>query len=65
VTDAGPSGVPADLVARRARCALLDEMGRAGQLREEAQAFADGLRDGRRQLDRAAWHSARSCGRPA
>jgi signal transduction histidine kinase len=56
VTDAGLSGVPADLVARRARSALLEELGRTEQLRTEAQALAEGLRDGRWQLDRAAWH---------
>jgi signal transduction histidine kinase len=48
--------VPADLVAIRARCALLEELGRTEQLRKEAQALAAGLRDGRWQLDRAAWH---------
>ncbi len=56
VTDASLSGVPAGLVARRARCALLEELGRTEQLREEAQALSAGLRDGRWQLDRAAWH---------
>ena len=33
VTDVGLSGVPADLVASRARCALLEELGRTEQLR--------------------------------
>lgn len=56
VSDASLSGVPADLVARRARCALLEELGRPEQLRKEAQALAEGLRDGRWRLDRAAWH---------
>ncbi len=56
VTDISLSGVPADLVARRARCALLEELGRSEQLRKEAQALASGLRGGRWQLDRAAWH---------
>jgi hypothetical protein len=56
VTDASLSGVPAELVARRARCALLQELGGSEQLRKEAQALAEGLRDGRWQLDRAAWH---------
>jgi len=56
VTDVSVSGVPAELVARRARCALLLELGRPEQLRKEAQALAEGLRDGRWQLDRAAWH---------
>ena len=56
VTDVGLSGVPADLVASRARCALLEELGRTEPLRKEAQALAAGLRDGRWQLDRATWH---------
>ena len=56
VTGVSLSGVPAELVARRARCALLQELGRPEQLRKEAQALAAGLRDGRWQLDRAAWH---------
>ena len=56
VTDAGLSGVPADLVARRARCALLEELGRTEQLRMEARVLSEGLRNGRWQLDRAAWH---------
>ena len=56
VTDASLSGVPADLVARRARCALLEELRRTEQLREEAQALAESLRDSGWQLDRAAWH---------
>ncbi len=55
VTDVGLSGVPADLVARRARCALLQELGQKEQLREEARALADDLERGRWQLDRAAW----------
>jgi signal transduction histidine kinase len=56
VTDVRLSGVPADLVARRARCALLEELGRAEQLHQEAQALAEDLRSGRWQLDRASWH---------
>jgi signal transduction histidine kinase len=56
VTDVSLSGVPAELVARRARCALLQELGGPEQLRKEAQALAEGLRGGRWQLDRAAWH---------
>ena len=53
--DASLSGVPADLVARRARCALLEELGRPEELRSEAETLAESLRDGRWQLDRAAW----------
>ena len=36
VTDVSLSGVPAELVARRARCALLQELGGSEQLRKEA-----------------------------
>jgi signal transduction histidine kinase len=56
VTDAGLSGVPADLVARRARCALLEQLGRTDRLHKEAQALAKDLQNGRWRLDRAAWH---------
>ena len=56
LADAGLSGVPAELVARRARCALLEELGRRDELRKEALALDEGLRNGRWQLDRAAWH---------
>jgi signal transduction histidine kinase len=56
VTVAGLSGTPADLVAYSARCALLEELGRTDRLRREAQALAEGLRNGRWQLDRATWH---------
>ena len=55
VSEASLSGVPADLVARRARCALLQELGRTEQLRTEAAALAEDLRGSRWQLDRAAW----------
>jgi len=56
VTVAGLSGTPADLVAYSARCALLEELGRADRLGREAQALAEGLGNGRWQLDRATWH---------
>ena len=52
----GLSGVAADLVARSARCDLLQRSGRREQLRSEAQGIAADLRNGRWQLDRAAWH---------
>jgi signal transduction histidine kinase len=45
-------GVPADLVARRARCVLLEELGRPDQLQLEASSLDEGLRSGRWQLDR-------------
>ena len=56
VTAAGLSGTPVDLVAYSARCALLEELGRTERLGREAQALAEGLRNGRWQLDRATWH---------
>jgi signal transduction histidine kinase len=46
------SGLPADLVARRARCALLEESGRLGDLGKEAQDLSDELTGGRWRLDR-------------
>jgi signal transduction histidine kinase len=46
--------VPADLVARRARCALLAEM-RRSELRGEAEALYADLRGGRWRLDRAVY----------
>ncbi len=55
ITETSLSGVPADLVARRARCALLDELGRRELLRTEAQALAGDLAGSRWRLDRAAW----------
>ncbi len=49
------SGVPSDLVARRARCVLLEELGREEELRQEAQRLYDDLLDGRWHLDRASY----------
>ena len=49
------SGAPAELVARRARCAVLEELGRSEQLRLEAQGLYESLRSGRWQLDRASY----------
>ena len=49
------SGVPADLVARRARCVLLEELGRRTELEEEARRLHDDLTAGRRRLDRSAY----------
>lgn len=39
IADARLSGLPADLVARRARCLLLQELGRGGELGEEARSL--------------------------
>lgn len=45
--------VPAELLARRARCALLADLKRTGELRREAVTLYADLRGGRWQLDRA------------
>ncbi len=44
---------PADLIARHARCAVLEELGRSQELRSEAAALAGNLRSGRWQLTEA------------
>jgi signal transduction histidine kinase len=49
------SGVPADLAASRACCALLEELDRRAQLQESAQHLLDDLMRGRWRLDRAAY----------
>jgi len=49
------SGVPADLAARRARCLLLEELGRGAKLQQEAQSLFDDLRGRRWNLDRASY----------
>ena len=49
------AGVPADLAALRARCALLDELSREVELRESAQDLLDALMNGRWRLDRASY----------
>ena len=49
------SGVPADLVARRARCSLLEELGRREPLRQEAQRIRDDLRGRRWRLERSSY----------
>jgi signal transduction histidine kinase len=43
---------PADLLARRTRCVILEEQSRTDDLRAEAAALAADLRDGKWQLDR-------------
>ena len=48
-------GVPADLVARRARCVLLEKLENWEQLRQEAQNLRDDLLDSRWRLDRASF----------
>lgn len=55
MTTVALSGVPVDLVARRARCALLEELRRSEQLRQEAQSLYRDLRTGRWRLDRESY----------
>lgn len=49
------NGSPADLVARKTRCLLLKELGRSGELRQEAAALDADLDGGRWQLDRVSY----------
>ncbi len=48
-------GIPADLTARRARCALLEKLGRSDELHAEARSLSQDLLSARWQLDRGAW----------
>lgn len=56
------AGVPSELVARRARCALLAEMGRSGELHAEAGALYSDLLDGHWRLTRSVYqlHAAQT-----
>lgn len=54
-TTAIVSGVPAELVARSARCLLLEELGRGEQLRQEARELRESLTSGRWLLERDAY----------
>ena len=49
------SGVPADLLARRARCALLEKMGSLDLLQKEAGSLFEDLIGKRWRLDRASY----------
>jgi signal transduction histidine kinase len=49
------SGVPAELVARGARCLLLEELGRGEPLRQEARELGELLRSGHWALERDAY----------
>lgn len=53
--DVRVDGVPADLVGRRAQCALLGELKREGPLRSQAEALYTDLRGGRWLLTRAVY----------
>jgi signal transduction histidine kinase len=55
IPEVSVAGVPADLVARRVRCVLLEELGRPEQLKLEASRLAEGMRSGRWQLDRESY----------
>lgn len=55
VQGVGLAGIPIDLVARRSRCAILEEQSRAGRAAKEASEIAADLRQGRWQLDRASY----------
>jgi signal transduction histidine kinase len=61
--DVPVGGDPSALVARQARCALLSELDRRADLRQEAEALAADLHQARWRLDRASllfhWHEAR------
>jgi signal transduction histidine kinase len=48
-------GIPADLVARRFRCAVLEELDRSADLRREAMSLDSDLRMGRWRLDLASY----------
>jgi signal transduction histidine kinase len=52
IRDVTVSGLPVDLVARRARCALLEETGRTTELHDEARALHTDLMAARWPLDR-------------
>jgi signal transduction histidine kinase len=51
--DSAVGGVPADLLARWARCELLDTLGREQQVREEGRRLVADLLQGRWKIDRA------------
>ena len=48
-------GIPADLVARRAVCSVLEEAGRTQELGEETASLEDDFLAGRWMLDQPAW----------
>lgn len=50
------SGVPADLVARRAHCVLLEKLDNHEMLQQEAQQLQEDLKAGRWHLDRSSYH---------
>jgi len=52
VSDVRVSGLPADLVARRAQCQLLEQLGRTADLREHARSLQADLLAARWPIDR-------------
>jgi signal transduction histidine kinase len=54
--DVSISGVPVDLIARLARCKLLNQPDRRQQLQEEASSLQEDLQKGRWSLDRASYY---------
>jgi signal transduction histidine kinase len=55
IQGAAVAGVPADLLARWARCGLLEEMGRSEELKAEARTLHAGLLQGRWQIGRGTY----------
>lgn len=55
IPEVSVAGVPADLVASRARCVLLEELGRPEQLKLEASRLLENMKSGRWQLDRESY----------
>lgn len=55
VTTVALSGVPVDLVARRARCVLLEELERSEQLQQEAQSLYQDFAAGHWRLERESY----------
>jgi signal transduction histidine kinase len=55
-TEISVSGVPADLVARRAQCVTLEELDNHEVLQKEAFQLQEDLKAGRWHLDRSSYH---------
>lgn len=58
ITSVSIDGLPADFVARRARCDVLREAGRRSELSREAEGLRADLLANRWALDRASWERA-------
>ncbi len=55
IKSVGLGGIPVDLVARRARCAILETQSRETELHKEARAIEADLHSGRWQLDQVSF----------